>query len=55
MVFPLYDDNPLKLPVQPFATWGLIALNILIFLIEVSAGGATEHAMVAAFGATRRR
>jgi membrane associated rhomboid family serine protease len=52
MVFPLYDDNPLKLPVQPFATWGLIALNILIFLIEVSAGGATEHAMVAAFGAT---
>ena len=52
MVFPLYDDNPLKLPVPPFATWGLIALNVLIFLIQVSADSATAHAIVAAFGAT---
>ena len=52
MVFPLYDDNPLKLPVQPFATWGLIALNVLIFLIQVSSGSATENAIVAAYGAT---
>ena len=36
MVFPLYDDNPLKLPVPPFATWGLIALNVIIFLIQAS-------------------
>jgi rhomboid family protein len=52
MVFPLYDDNPLKLPVQPFATWGLIALNVLIYLIQVSADGATAQAIVAGFGAT---
>ncbi len=52
MVFPLYDDNPLKLPVPPLATWGLIALNVLIFVIQVSADSATEHAMVAAYGAT---
>jgi membrane associated rhomboid family serine protease len=52
MVFPLYDDNPLKLPVPPFATWGLIALNVLIFLVQVSADAATDHAIVAGFGAT---
>ena len=52
MVFPLYDDNPLKLPVPPLATWGLIALNILIFLIQVSMDGPAERAMVASFGAT---
>ena len=52
MVFPLYDDNPLKLPVPPYATWGLIGLNVLIFLIRASADGATEHAIVASFGAT---
>jgi|SRR5579871_5934612 len=52
MVFPLYDDNPLKLPVPPFATWGLIALNVLIFLIQASSGSATDNAIVASFGAT---
>jgi len=52
MVFPLYDDNPLKWPVPPLATWGLIALNILIFLIQVSLDGPDERAMVASFGAT---
>ncbi len=52
MVLPLYDDNPLKLPVPPLATWGLIALNILIFLIQVSSDGPTGRAIVASFGAT---
>ena len=52
MVFPLYDDNPLKLPVPPLATWGLIALNVIIFLIQVSMDGPAERAMVASFGAT---
>jgi rhomboid family protein len=52
MVFPLYDDNPLKLPVPPVATWGLIALNILIFLIQVSSGPETSQAILASFGAT---
>lgn len=52
MVFPLYDDNPLKLPVPPLATWGLIALNVLIFLIQVSLDGPAERAVVASFGAT---
>ena len=52
MVFPLYDDNPFKLPVAPVATWGLIALNVLIFVIQISSDAPTEHAIVASFGAT---
>jgi membrane associated rhomboid family serine protease len=34
MVVPLYDENPLGLPHRPIITWGLIVLNILIFLAE---------------------
>jgi membrane associated rhomboid family serine protease len=35
MVVPIYDDNPWRLPHRPIVTWGLIALNILIFLAEI--------------------
>jgi len=35
VVFPLYDDNPFKLPVRPYATWGLILINVAIFLAEI--------------------
>jgi membrane associated rhomboid family serine protease len=35
MVVPIYDDNPWRLPHRPIVTWGLIALNILIFLGEI--------------------
>jgi rhomboid family protein len=34
MVVPIYDDNPFKLPHRPLVTWGLIALNIVVFLAE---------------------
>src|SRR5438105_14299508 len=34
MVVPLYDDNPFKLPHRPVITWGLIGLNILIYIGE---------------------
>ena len=52
MVFPLYDDNPFKLPVPPIVTWGLIALNILIFLVQISSGPETAVGIVASFAAT---
>jgi membrane associated rhomboid family serine protease len=52
MVFPLYDDNPLRRPRRPYVTWGLIALNVVIFLIQVSISGVASLAMVASFGAT---
>jgi len=52
MVFPLYDDNPLKLPVPPLVTWGLIAVNVVVFLIQVSSDAPAANAIVASFGAT---
>ena len=34
MVVPIYDENPWRLPRRPIITWGLIVLNILIYLAE---------------------
>ena len=34
MVVPIYDENPWRLPHRPIITWGLIVLNILIYLAE---------------------
>jgi membrane associated rhomboid family serine protease len=50
MVFPLYDENPFKLPRRPFVTWGLIATNIIIFLIELGSNDASQ-AILASFAA----
>lgn len=45
MVVPLYDDNPFTRPVQPVVTWGLIAANILVYLMEIGTGtGDTQDA-----------
>lgn len=52
MVFPLYDDNPFKRATLPFATWGLIALNVIIFLMQVSMPETASQAVLASFGAT---
>jgi membrane associated rhomboid family serine protease len=38
MVVPIYDDNPFGPPVKPVVTWGLIAINVAIFLYEAGAG-----------------
>lgn len=40
MVFPLYDDNPFKRARMPFATWGLIGVNLFVFMANV---GATQE------------
>jgi membrane associated rhomboid family serine protease len=50
MVFPLYDDNPFKLPRPPFVTWGLIAVNIIIFLVEIGSDESAK-AILASFAA----
>jgi len=50
MVFPLYDTNPFKLARPPYVTWTLIALNIIIFLIELGSDETTK-AMLASFAA----
>ena len=36
MVFPLYDDNPFRHATMPYATWGLIALNVVLFLLMLA-------------------
>jgi membrane associated rhomboid family serine protease len=51
MVFPLYDDNPFKLARPPYVTWGLIALNVIIFLVEIGSDETTK-AMLGSFAAT---
>jgi membrane associated rhomboid family serine protease len=52
MVFPLYDDNPFKRARLPYVTWGLIALNIIVFWIEIRSSEVGARAILASFGAT---
>src|SRR4051812_7235678 len=49
MVFPLYDDNPFKLPRLPWATWSLIGINVFFFLAVQ--GAIDQDALLAKFGA----
>jgi rhomboid family protein len=51
MVMPLYDDNPFKLPKRPIMTWGLIAVNLVIFFFEVGASTGPET-VVRTYGLT---
>jgi membrane associated rhomboid family serine protease len=52
MVFPLYDDNPFKRARVPYVTWGLIVVNVGIFLLEVGATDDAVKALLASFAAT---
>jgi membrane associated rhomboid family serine protease len=51
MVIPLYDHNPFRLPVPPWVTFALIAVNVAIFLVELSVSDATNGAIMVSFGA----
>ncbi len=51
-MFPLYDDNPFRLPVRPIVTWLLILANLMMFIVEFRGGDATAQALVDAFGIT---
>jgi membrane associated rhomboid family serine protease len=50
MVFPLYDENPFKLPRPPIVTWALIAVNVIVFLLEIGSGDSAK-AILASFAA----
>src|SRR6516162_11902339 len=50
MVFPLYDDNPFKLPVKPIVTWLLILANFAVFAVELGGGDNGTQAIANAFG-----
>lgn len=43
-MFPLYDENPTR--VTPWATYGLIAANCLVFLWQISLGPVGERAIL---------
>jgi membrane associated rhomboid family serine protease len=52
MVLPLYDDNPFTKPTVPVVTWGLIAINVLVFLLQEGAPEETVQWMTVSFGFT---
>ena len=39
MFIPIYDENPLRRIRRPYVTWGLIALNCLVFAMQSSEPG----------------
>lgn len=45
MVIPIYDGNPFAFKTPPYASWGLIALNVIVFIWEVlsDAGQIDSH------------
>lgn len=47
MFIPLYDHNPLRHVRRQFVTWGLIALNVAVFVL-IQGGGLWQPAMQAA-------
>src|SRR5450432_1432442 len=51
MVIPLYDHNPFRLPVPPWVTFGLIVVNVAIFLMQIGAGEAASDALINTYGA----
>jgi len=36
MVMPIYDDNPRRPAIRPYLTWGLIAVNVAVFVFELT-------------------
>lgn len=52
MVFPLYDDNPFAKPKPPVVTWSLIAINVIVFLVQISSTEAGNLQMTMAYGFT---
>jgi len=52
MVMPLWDDNPFTKPVKPWATWCIIVLNIIVFIVQVGYGDTAEEAILKAYALT---
>lgn len=50
MVFPLYDDNPFEHAKRPYATWTLIAMNVVFFLVMLGLSEAERSAVFSNYG-----
>jgi membrane associated rhomboid family serine protease len=51
MVMPLWDENPFTKSEKPWATWGIIGLNIVVFALQ-AAFGEQEEAILKAYALT---
>ncbi len=50
-IFPIYDGRPLRHIRRPYASWALIGLNVLIYLVLEGGGfGSVNEASVLSFG-----
>ena len=52
MVLPLYDERARKRVSQPYVTWGIVALNVVVFITELSMPADTQGWLVHNFGFT---
>ncbi len=52
MVFPLYDENPFAKPDPPYVTWGLIAINVIVFVSMIAASEVDQVKLVMSYGVT---
>jgi membrane associated rhomboid family serine protease len=52
MVLPLYDERARKRVSQPYVTWGLVALNVAVFIAELDMPDTAQEAIVHTFGFT---
>jgi membrane associated rhomboid family serine protease len=52
MVLPLYDERARKRVEQPYVTWGLTALNCVIFIFEIASPETTQEWILHTFGFT---
>jgi membrane associated rhomboid family serine protease len=49
MVIPIYDNDPLDRNPYAFVTWTFIAINIVVFLIQLGGSDDTNYAMIRDF------
>ena len=52
MVLPLYDERARKRVSQPYVTWGLVALNVAVFIAALGLPGEAQQKLVQGYGFT---
>lgn len=45
MIMPLWDKNPMNMSVLPVVTWGIIAANVITFIIAIAASPGVQATM----------
>jgi membrane associated rhomboid family serine protease len=49
MVIPIYDEDPLARDTRPYVTYGIIVVNVLVFLFQAGANDAIQGAILQNF------